>query len=124
MLKWFRLRAPRIAAVALLSIIAMGASFGTSHAADCHDVACSPGLVAHDASAHAFRSAQPGGGSHPLHCLVCHWVRSFRPHAEIRFVSVPASDAGVRIHVESLTVAPSATVAQPALRSPPALPVL
>lgn len=123
MLTWFRLRAPRLAATLLLSILSMAATVGTSHASDCHDAACAPIAVQHDASAHQFRAATQDAGSHPLHCLVCHWARSFRPHIEVRFVPAPAMLAGVRIHVESFTVAPVTTAAQPPLRSPPASPV-
>ena len=124
MLKWFRAQAPRVAALTLLSLMAMGATLGTSHATDCHDAACMPIAVQHDASAHEFRPATQDAGSHPLHCLVCHWARSFRPHAEVRFVSAQAMLAGVRIPVESFTVAPITTAAQPPLRSPPPSPVL
>ncbi len=91
----------------------------TPHEDDCHGAACHPGAVPHDASAHAFSAPSQDAASHPLHCLVCHWARSFRPDSEVRFVSAPAAQAGTCIHVESFTVAPVTTVAQPPLRSPP-----
>ena len=124
MLDWFRACARRVAAAMLVSIIALGGSMASPHAEDCHDAACGPVVALHDASAHAFRAAGQDASAHPLHCLVCHWARSFRPHTEIRFVSAPAIQASVRIHAESFTVAPVTTVAQPPLRSPPASPVL
>lgn len=120
MLRWFRLHASRVATTLLVSVIAVGGSMVSPHPEDCHDAACTPGAVVHDASAHQIGGARPSADSHPLHCLVCHWARSFRPRTEIRFVSAPAAQAGVRIHVESFTVAPVTTVAQPPLRSPPA----
>ena len=119
---WFRVRARRIAATLLVSVIALGGSMVAPHENDCHDTACFPGVVPHDASAHAFSAPDQSEGAHPLHCLVCHWSRSFRPHTEVRLVTAPAIQAGVRIHVESFTVAPVTTVAQPPLRSPPASP--
>ena len=116
---WFRSCARHIAATLLVSVIALGGSLAAPHADDCHDAACHPGAVPHDASAHAFTAPSQDDGAHPLHCLVCHWARSFRPPTEVRFVSAPAIQAGTRLHVESFTVARATTVAQPPLRSPP-----
>ena len=116
---WIRACVRRVAAGVLVSVIALGGSMATPHADDCHEAACAPVAVPHDASAHAFRGADEAPGAHPLHCLGCHWARSFRPHSEIRFVSSPAIEAGVRIHVELVPAASSTTVAQPPLRSPP-----
>ena len=124
MLQWFRVRASRVAAVLLVSVAALGASHAAPHQDDCHDAACATVAVPHDASAHQVRSPSPATDNHPLHCLVCHWVRSFRPRPEVRIVSAPAIQTGVRLHVESFTAPAAATVAQPPLRSPPASPVL
>jgi hypothetical protein len=116
---WFRARAQQIAGALLVSVVALGGSMAAPHVDDCHDAACAPVPVSHDADAHAFRGAPDGGGAHPLHCLVCHWARSFRPNTEVRFVTLPSVQAGIRVHVESFTAAHVTTVAQPPLRSPP-----
>jgi hypothetical protein len=119
-MSWFRNWAQRIAGTLLVSVVALGGSMAAPHLDDCHDVACAAFPVSHDADAHAFRAAPETDAAHPLHCLVCHWARSFRPHTEVRFVSAPSVQAGIRAHVDSFTVARSAIVAQPPLRSPPA----
>ena len=81
-------------------------------------------LVAHDASAHRVTAAPAAAETHPLHCLVCHWARSFRPRIEVRFLTAPAAQAGVVVHVEYFTAAARARAAQPPLRSPPSSPDL
>jgi hypothetical protein len=119
MLQWYRRRASRIAAVALLSLASMGGSYASVHPDDCHE-GCFPALVEHDHDAHRIRAAAPmADASHPLHCLVCHWSRSFRPHTEVRFVATPVDRTGTLVHVEIVTASPAAPVAQPPLRSPP-----
>lgn len=117
MLHWFRARAASIAAIVG---VALTPAFGSSiapHQGDCHDAACA--VVEHDASAHRI-GAPAGAGAEPMHCLVCHWARSFRPHTEARVLTTPASEPGITLHVEYFTAAASAPVAQPPLRSPPA----
>jgi hypothetical protein len=122
MLRWFRARASRIAATLIVSLTALGGSLLAPHPIDCHDECAA--AVTHDASAHGMRANVPATEEHPLHCLVCHWARSFRPQTETRFVPAPAAQAGTRVHVVVFTVAPSDQVAQPPLRSPPASPAL
>lgn len=122
MLRWFRVRASQIAATLLVSVTALGGSLLAPHPIDCHD-ACAV-AVTHDASAHRVHANVPETEDHPLHCLVCHWARSFRPQTETRFVPAPAAQAGTRVHVVVFTVAPADQVAQPPLRSPPTPPAL
>jgi hypothetical protein len=122
MLQWFRVRATRVAAVTLAWTITVGAAAVAPHEDDCHDAACRALIVAHDASAH--RVVVPvDDESHPLHCLVCHWIRAFRPRTEARFVSTLASEAGVRIPLPLVTISGRASFAQPPLRSPPSSPI-
>jgi len=102
----------------MLSLAAMGFSAASPHADDCHD-SCATPFVEHDASAHRI-TAPEAADSHPLHCLVCHWARSFRPRTEARVLTTPASAPGITLHIEYFTAAVSAPVAQPPLRSPPA----
>lgn len=120
MLQWFRVRAARIAATTLLWIVAVSGVAVTPHEDDCHDAACSAIVVEHDAAAHRVGASSSSPDSHPLHCLVCHWVRAFRPRTEARFVSALAAETGVRLPVQFFTIAGRAPVAQPPLRSPPA----
>lgn len=117
MLSRFRARARGVAAAVLLSLSTFGGSFLVAHADDCHDGCLA--FVAHDASAHRIDRAAPGDPAHPLHCLVCHWSRSFRPRIDAAFVAAPAARTGPRIHVEPFTAAGPVLAAQPPLRSPP-----
>jgi hypothetical protein len=121
MLHWFRVRA---SGVALLATIAVAGALGSSaapHQDDCHDGPC--GAVQHDSSAHSI-TAPAGAGAEPLHCLVCHWARSFRPRTEARVLTTPASEPGITLHVECFTAAVGAPAAQLLLRSPPPSPEL
>jgi hypothetical protein len=123
MLHWFRVRASRIAALATVALVTAGGSSVVSHQDDCHDAACHPIAVEHDASAHRI-TAPDAADSHAPHCLACHWARSFRPRPESRVLPTPAAEPGITIHVEYFTAAVSAPAAQPPLRSPPSSPDL
>jgi len=123
MLRWFRVHASRIAITAIISLATVGVSAVSPHEDDCHDAACRAMAVEHDADAHRIGAPPMGTDAHPLHCLVCHWVRSFRPRTEAKLLSTPAAEAGTEVHVALFRVAASAPVAQPPLRSPPQSPV-
>lgn len=123
MLSWFRSTASGVAATLLLLVATLGVSYAP-HPEDCHDADCGTILVVHDASAHRVGASTSTADTHPLHCLVCHWARSFRPHISTTFVDTPAADAGIPLHFDLITVARNTQVAQPPLRSPPASPVL
>jgi hypothetical protein len=123
-LSWFRSRASGIAATLLLSLATLGVSLHVPHPADCHETDCGAILVAHDASAHRVGANTSTADTHPLHCLVCHWARSFRPHITTTFVATPAAHAGIRLHCDRITATRNMQVAQPPLRSPPASPAL
>jgi hypothetical protein len=120
MLNWFRIEAPRVAVLALLSLAGTGASLG-AHGSECHDE-CRTVVVAHDADAHHLRAAGAAQDGHPLHCVVCHWVRSFRPHAAARIGTVPAVQVVSVVHVDLDAPSSAAPAAQPPLRSPPPSP--
>ncbi len=122
MLGWFRAHASRIAVTAIISLAALGVSAVSPHVDDCHDAGCRA-VVDHDASAHAFGAPPTATEAPPLHCLVCHLARSFRPRTEARIMPTPAAEAGTAVHVEVFTAAVSAPAAQPPLRSPPSFPV-
>lgn len=123
MLCWFRVHAPRIALAAILSFAAVGASAVAPHEDDCHDAACWAMAVEHDAAAHRLSARPTGADAQPLHCLVCHWGRSFRPRTEARVLFTPVAETAAAVHVEIFTAAAAAPAAQPPLRAPPTPPV-
>ena len=122
MLVWVRKRAPAVASTLLVSLVAFGGSLIRPHVDDCHDAGCGAVAITHDESAHRVGAAELSE-DHPLHCVACHWARSFRP-TESRITPAPAEDAGVRLHVEIVFAPPAAQAAQPPLRSPPATHIL
>ena len=116
-MQWFRARAARVAAVTMVWMALVGASAIVPHDDDSHDTYAFAGT--HDHSAHRVEAAESDVGSHPLHCLVCHWVRAFRPRTEARIASLPATDAGISLPLELFSISAAAQVSQPPLRSPP-----
>lgn len=122
MLQWFRARASCLALAALASMATVGAASVVPHEDDCHDAACRSIAIEHDASDHRIGEAA-AGDDHPLHCVVCHWVRAFRPPAEARIVSTLSAPAAISIPVQRFTTSAGAPVSQPPLRSPPSSPI-
>jgi hypothetical protein len=120
-MQWFRVHAARIAAVTLLWMAVVGGSAVVPHEDDAH-AAYGPVAVPHDESAHRLEAAGWASESHPLHCLVCHWARSFRPPTEARVASLPAGGAGISVPLELFSISAAAPVSQPPLRSPPSSP--
>ncbi len=121
MLYWFRAQARSIAAAVLVSLIALGGWSSASHGLDCHDAECVVAVVHHDASTHGIQSSV-ADESHPLHCVLCHWTRSFRPSADTVQHPVPPVAGDVRTHTAVFTVALVFPAAQPSLRAPPSSP--
>ncbi|NOT24824.1 MAG: hypothetical protein HOP16_01870 [Acidobacteria bacterium] len=121
MLCWFRTRASGVAATLLLSLAALGGSAVSPHEDDCHDPGCDA-IVVHDATAHRITAPSTFANSHPLHCLVCHWTRTFRPQVTTKFVAAPAVFIRVYARFDLIMVARNAQIAQPPLRSPPVPP--
>jgi hypothetical protein len=122
MLQWFRARASGIAVTAMLSMAIVSGAAIIPHEDDCHDAACQAIAVEDNAAAQRVGATSVEADNHPLHCLVCHWVRAFRPRTEARFVSLLSTDTAVGISVETVAVSGRAPVAQPPLRSPPTSP--
>ena len=119
MLKFVRARTSSVAAALLVSLL----SLQLPHPADAdHDSHGSLALLAHDPSSHAVRDALPDEGAPPLHCVVCHLARSFRPQANAPSLPVPVVSTGTQTHLEVFTAAHPALLAQPPLRSPPPTP--
>ena len=119
MLKLVRARTSSVAAALLVSLL----SLQLPHPADAdHDSHGSLALFAHDPSSHAVRDALPEDDAPPLHCVVCHLARSFRPQANAPSLPVPVVSTGTQTHLEVFTAAHPALLAQPPLRSPPPSP--
>jgi hypothetical protein len=117
-LNWFRARRTSLGAMLLASLATFGGSIVIPHGDECHD-GCVRLFVQHDASAHRFQGAASATHAHPLHCLVCHWARSFRPRQEVTFHAAPVDESRPRVHVEFVVPTPAALAALPPLRSPP-----
>ena len=123
MLRWFRAHTARIAFATLSSLLSLGASALSSHGDDCHDTVCLPMAVEHDANAHRFVAPPTGVDAPHLHCLVCHWARSFRPNITTKAVATPAVLVRAFVHFDLVAIARNAQVALPPLRSPPSSPL-
>jgi hypothetical protein len=107
----------------LLLLAALGGSSVSLHQDDCHDPGCSLAVVEHDATAHRITAPATVADSRPLHCLVCHWTRTFRPQIARAFVASPTVLVRTYVGFDLVILARQAQVAQPPLRSPPASPV-
>ena len=102
----------------LVSLATFGGSILVPHADECHDHCVA--VVEHDPSAHRFQADIAADHSHPLHCLVCHSARSFRPRQDAAFQpGAPAVEYSLRVHPQLFAIAAAALAAQPPLRSPP-----
>lgn len=108
-----------LAAAVLLSVSALGAWSTFAHGLDCHDHDGAVVVVAHDASAHAFRGPAPPDEGRPIHCVLCHWTRTFGPSVQ----SVAAAPSLVArtfaIPGDAATLPRLIATAQPPLRAPP-----
>jgi hypothetical protein len=123
MFYWFRGHAAQIAFATLISLLSLGASTLSPHGDDCHETVCLPMAVEHDADAHHFVAPPTAIDAPHLHCLVCHWARSFRPNITSRYVETPAVLTRTFARFDLVVVARNAQVALPPLRSPPSSPL-
>lgn len=78
---------------------------------------------AHDASAHVFTKA-PDASASPIHCLACHWARSFRPADDATTGTAPMAVPTPPKCADVDATCVTARYSQPPLRSPPASPAL
>lgn len=122
MLAWYRRRARHLAGLLLVAWASLGAATAAPHHDDCHDAVCLTASAGHhDESSHRFEGP-PASDDHPLHCVVCHWIRAFKPDWHSQAVQAVSAPDAVPVHVV-FTVLPSAfPAAQPPLRSPPQAP--
>jgi hypothetical protein len=121
MLAWYRARARALAGLLLVSLVTLGGASVARHDDDCHDAICVTSDVAHDPAAHSFRAAVTHDG-HQLHCIVCHWIRGFKPVLEPTRFLAPSVPDDVLVHVEFFSTPATFPAAQPPLRSPPVSP--
>lgn len=122
MLKGLRDQASSIAATVLLTLLTATISQAlASHTPDEHDIGwTSPAAAPHDESDHRIAAGQAGDSTHPLHCLVCHWVRSSRPLRSALAHQAPDLEPRASLHFGALPAPTTLVTAQLTLRSPPA----
>jgi hypothetical protein len=108
-----------LAAIVLVSVSALGAWTSTVHELDCHDAECAPLTVVHDASAHAFRSAEQPPGEREIHCVLCHWTRVLGPGVQSVAAAPYIVSQSRAVPVADASVVRLVTAAQPPLRAPP-----
>ena len=88
------MRSPLVAVAVLVSLTTLGLphAIGPGHDADCDII-----IVAHDASAHQIHADRTGDTTDTVHCLACHWARSFKPRSDTTYLRrppwPPASDS-------------------------------
>lgn len=121
MLKGVRGQVSSIAATVLLALLTATVSQTlASHTPDEHDIGWTrPVAVPHDESDHRITAGQPGDSTHPLHCLACHWVRSFRPLRSALAHQAPDLEPRASLHFGALPAPTTLVTAQLTLRSPP-----
>jgi len=108
-----------LAAAVLVSVSVLGAWSTFAHGLDCFDHDGDVVVVAHDASAHAFRGAAPPDESRPIHCVLCHWTRVYGPSVQSMAAAPSAINRTLAIPVDDATVPRLVAAALPSLRAPP-----
>src|SRR5262245_64224909 len=76
MLKWFRARAKGWAVAVLWSFTALGTLSTTAHGLVCSDELSPIFIAGHTPDTHALGTSQTP--ERPTHCVLCHWMQSFR----------------------------------------------
>ena len=121
MLAWYRARTRSLASLLLVALASLAAATGAPHADDCHETLCITAVVEHDPAAHQVQG-KPPSDAHPLHCVICHWIRAFKPAAQTAYSQTPPVPDDVLVHAPFVGTPASFPAAQPPLRSPPAPP--
>ena len=111
-----------LAAAVLVAVSTIGGWSTLTHGFDHHDADHAPAFVVHDASAHAFHSPSPPDSERPVHCVLCHWTRSFGPGLESVSVTHALASRTLSAHVVAAGPVHPVTAVQPPLRAPPATP--
>jgi len=117
MLTWFRVRAGTWAMVVLLSFAVVGA-LSTAHEFGCEDELAEGFVVSHAPGSHSLTATRTS--QKPDHCVLCHWLQSFRAGG-IRATRIVIAQESVPARTVSL-VQPTRAVARLDLpsRAPPA----
>lgn len=76
MLQWFRARAGAWAVVVLCSFTALGTLSTTAHGLVCGDELSPAFIAGHTPDTHAVGGERVR--ERPTHCVLCHWMQSFR----------------------------------------------
>ena len=118
MLAWLRGSARTISAVVLVALTSLLGSSITPHEDDCHEGLCSASVFFHDASTHSVQATRDSA-DHPLHCVMCHSGRSFRPSSESAHNLAPSLTHTLRDQLQVASVRSSSPSSRPPLRSPP-----
>jgi hypothetical protein len=121
MLAWYRTRTRALASLLLVAMASLAAATSAPHADDCHETLCVTSVVEHDAASHRFEGPPPPD-EHPLHCVVCHWIRAFKPAAPATQSQTPPAPDDVLVHAPFVGTPAAFPAAQPPLRSPPTSP--
>ena len=108
-----------LASIVLVAVSSLGAWSTAVHGLDCHDVEDGPSVVAHDASAHAFRGAALPAGERELHCVLCHWTRAFGPCVQAMAGVSSTVSRPLALPSDGASVAGLTVSSQPPLRAPP-----
>jgi hypothetical protein len=126
LLRKARKRAWSTAVLVLVSFLSTTASQAIGgHGVGEHDLECAPAVeLSHDESAHRLSGPAAGESNHPLHCLVCHWARSFRPSPDSVRHNAPILEAHAAVHLDPVHAPRAIDSAQLALRAPPAIVLL
>jgi hypothetical protein len=123
MLGWYRRQASALAAALLVAFMALGVANAAPHHDDCHDSLCVTSVAAHNAADHRVEGP-PQPDEHPLHCVLCHCIRAFKPAAVSAHREAPSIPDDAIVHAPFIGTPASFPAAQPPLRSPPASPAL
>jgi hypothetical protein len=117
MLKWFRERAGTSAMLVLWSFTAVGA-LSAAHEFGCDDELAEGFVVSHAPGSHTLAATHTS--QKPLHCVLCHWLQSFRA-GSIRATRIVIAQEFLPARMVSL-VQPTRAVARHDLpsRAPPA----
>ena len=119
MLHVFRRHLRGLAVAVLAALSAVGGWSTLTHGFDHHDIDNAPAFVVHDASEHAFRGPEPLDGERPVHCVLCHWTRTYGPGIQSASVVHAVASRTLSIHVVDAGLVHGLTVVQPPLRAPP-----
>lgn len=120
---WYRFHARGLAALLLVAWASLAAATAAPHHDDCHDAVCLTDVSRHhDPSSHRVQGTSTPD-DHSLHCVVCHWIRAFKPGWHSAALHTASMPDAVSVHVEPFAIPSVFPAAQPPLRSPPPAPL-